>query len=236
MQISHESIYRFAYHLVSANKDFSWTGMFARRKSRRGRPCRLSRSSVDTIKYRVSIHDRPASVASRKAFGHWETDLMAFAQNKQNILVMIERKSRRIIARKLPNKKSEILYEHLHISLKHIPAKLRRSITYDNGTKFALHHKVNEALNMKSYFCDTHSPWQKGGVENVIGRLRKPLPQGTNLAAISQDRLDSIVQKKRHAPKMPRLLDPKRSLGQSSQIFNRCTSNVTPSSRFRGND
>jgi transposase, IS30 family len=201
MQISPESIYRYAYYLVVSRKDYGWVRLLPRRKSHRGRHARGGRSSVDTIKDRVSIHNRPASVAARKAFGHWEADLMAFAHNKQNILVMSERKSRRIIARKLPNKSASTVLEHMQSSFKDMPAKLRRTITYDNGTEFAQHSQLNKACQMKSYFCDIHSPWQKGGVENGIGRLRRPLPRGSTLAAITQHDLDTIVEVKNNTPR-----------------------------------
>jgi transposase, IS30 family len=70
------------------------------------------------------------------------------------------------------NKTAQMVAGTLYRSPKAIPTKLRRTITYDNGTEFAKHYKINERCNMKSYFCDTHSPWQKGSVENSIGRLR----------------------------------------------------------------
>jgi IS30 family transposase len=67
-----------------------------------------------------------------------------------------------------------------------LPAALRRSITFDNGTEFALHHELTDQLDMQTFFCDPHSPWQKGGVENAIGRIRRPLPRKSGLAAIDQ--------------------------------------------------
>jgi transposase, IS30 family len=201
MQISYESIYRYAYYLVVSHKDYSWTRLLPRCKSRRGKLGKRGGSPASFIKNRVSIHNRPASIDTRKAFGHWEADLMAFAHNKQNILVMSERKSRIIIARKLPNKSASTVLEHIQTGFKDIPAKLRRTITYDNGTEFAQHSKLNATYKMKSYFCDTHSPWQKGGVENGIGRLRKPLPRGSTLAAITQHDLDTIVEMENNTPR-----------------------------------
>src|SRR6266567_2324692 len=71
-----------------------------------------------------------------------------------------------------------------------LPGALRQTITFDNGTEFALHHQLNAQLGMQTFFCDTHSPWQKGGIENAIGRMRRPLPRKTNLASIEPDTLD----------------------------------------------
>jgi transposase, IS30 family len=200
MQISHESIYRYIYHRVE-QKDYDWHRHLRRRKFHRGKHVRGGKISVETIKNRISIHNRPKIIAERKSFGHWEADLMSFQHNKQNILVASERKSRKIFAHKLPNKKSKTVRKRLRDSLKKLPPSLRRTITYDNGTEFAQHHELNVDCNMKSYFCDTHSPWQKGGVENGIGRLRQDLPEGTNLNGVTPQKLDQIVRRKNNTPR-----------------------------------
>src|SRR5438034_5475934 len=77
--------------------------------------------------------------------------------------------------------------------LQPLPDRLRQTITFDNGTEFALHHQLNTQLGMQTFFCDTHSPWQKGGIENAIGRMRRPLPRKTNLACLDTDTLNASV-------------------------------------------
>src|SRR6266496_4935555 len=77
--------------------------------------------------------------------------------------------------------------EQLQAWLEPLPNALRQTITFDNGTEFALHHQLKTQLGLQTFFCDTHSPWQKGGTENAIGRLRRPLPRKTNLATLDAD-------------------------------------------------
>ena len=77
---------------------------------------------------------------------------------------------------------------------------MRRSITFDNGTEFAYHHRLHK-LSMRTFFCDAHAPWQKGGIENAIGRMRRGLPRKTDLATFSDDRLLSVVRSYNHTPR-----------------------------------
>mgnify|MGYP001059667111 CR=1 FL=1 len=74
-----------------------------------------------------------------------------------------------------------------------LPARLRRSITFDNGTEFSHHHRLTRTLNMATYFCDPHAPWQKGGIENAIGRLRRFIARKTDLAILSQQRFSDLI-------------------------------------------
>lgn len=197
--ISHESIYRFVYHR-SAQKDY-WHRFLPRRKSRRGRLGRRGGSAVEHIAQRVPIHARPPAVDSRSTPGHWEADLMLFARYGQAILVTHERRSRLLLARRQPNKAAAPVARAMHHQFEALPASLRQSITFDNGTEFALHHRLNAALGMATYFCDPHAPWQKGGIENAIGRLRRRLPRKTDLATLSPRQLDALVLSYNHTPR-----------------------------------
>ena len=82
-----------------------------------------------------------------------------------------------------------------------LPQSLRGSITYDNGTEFAQHHLINKATGTKSYFCHTHSPWQKGGVENAIGRMRRCLPRKTKISEMSQAKIKAITDRHNSTPR-----------------------------------
>jgi len=191
IRISHESIYRFAYHR-SAQKD-DWHRLLPRAKSRRGRLRRGGLSPVHTIKHRTPISERPAHVAARREAGHWEADLMCFARHGQAVLVVHERVSRALIASRQPSKAAAPVRNRLRRLFRQLPAPLRRSITFDNGTEFALHHQLREPLGLATYFCDPRAPWQKGGVENAIARLRRALPRKSDLAQIPARQLDRIV-------------------------------------------
>ena len=190
--ISHESIYRYCYHR-SAQKDY-WHKLLPRHKYRRGRYGKQGGSPVNYIKDRVSIRERPEEINSRQRPGDWEADLMLFKTYGQALLVTQERQSRLLFVHKQPNKTSHAVYEELRAQMLSLPIHLRRSMTFDNGSEFSQHYKLNgNGINMKTYFCDTHSPWQKGGIENAIGRLRRKLPRKSDLAALSQENIDNLV-------------------------------------------
>ena len=197
--ISHESIYRFIYHR-SAQKDY-WHRLLPCRKHRRGRPGRRGGSPVNRIKDRVSIHQRSKIAGQRRQFGHWEADLMLFSTYGQAILVAHERKSRFTWISRQPSKAAKPVQAKLAKLLAPLPKPMRRSITFDNGTEFALHHKLNAKLGIKTYFCDPYAPWQKGGVENAIARLRRTLPRKADLAAISHQKLARLVKQYNDTPR-----------------------------------
>jgi transposase, IS30 family len=197
--ISHESIYRFAYHR-SAQKDY-WHRSLPYRKSRRGRLRRGGSSPASAIRFRRSINERTVDALDRATPGHWEADFMLFAKYGHGLLVVHERQSRYTILDHPADRKAERTAEHLAKLLASIPPSLRKTLTIDNGTEFALHYRLTEQLALQTYFCDPHSPWQKGGIENAIGRLRRPLPRKTNLADLSSDRLACIVQAYNDTPR-----------------------------------
>jgi transposase, IS30 family len=197
--ISHESIYRFAYHR-SAQKDY-WHRLLPQHKSRRGRLGKRGGSAASAIKFRRPISERAVEVADRATPGHWEADFMLFAKYGQGLLVAHERHSRYTILDNPPDRKAERTARRLAILLKSIPPSLRKTLTIDNGTEFALHYQLTEQLALQTYFCDPHSPWQKGGVENAIGRIRRRLPRKTNLADLSKRQIASIVQAYNETPR-----------------------------------
>jgi IS30 family transposase len=197
--ISHESIYRFAYHR-SAQKDY-WHRLLPRRKSRRGRLRQRGGSAASGIKHRRSISERSADADDRTTPGHWEADFMLFAQYGQGLLVAHERQSRFTILDHPPDRKAERTAKRLAALLAPIPQMLRKTLTFDNGTEFALHYRLNEQLGLQTYFCDIRAPWQKGGVENTIGRLRRGLPRKTNLANVSKRQIASIVGAYNNTPR-----------------------------------
>jgi transposase, IS30 family len=197
--ISHESIYRFIYHR-SAQKDY-WHRLLARRKSRRGRLGLRGGSSVQFLQHRVPIHDRPAQANDRSHPGHWEADLMLFRKYGQAVLALHERSSRHLSLTRQPNKAAQPVLESLVSWLEPLPPSLRQSITFDNGTEFAQHYQLTQRLGLPTFFCDPHKPWQKGGIENAIGRMRRHLPRKTDLAILSPDQLDACVLRYNNTPR-----------------------------------
>lgn len=197
--ISHESIYRFVYHR-SSQKDY-WHRLLPRAKHRRGHLGKRGGSPVDRIRQRVPISQRSPSAADRRQPGHWEADLMLFRTYGQAVLVTHERSSRFTTITRQPSKAALPVLESLIGRLQHLPRHLRRSIAFDNGTEFAHHHKLAAQLGIRTFFCDPHAPWQKGGVENAIGRLRRPLPRKADLAAITQQQLDQLAERYNQTPR-----------------------------------
>lgn len=188
--ISHESIYRFIYHRA-AQKD-SWYRLLPRHKRARGRQ---RRSSANFIKQRRSITERPAEAQSREAAGHWEADFMLFARCGQGLLVLHERQTRFSMVRQPVDRKAVRTARTIARQLDKLPQAMRKTISFDNGNEFAEHHRLHKALGVQTFFCDPHSPWQKGGVENSIGRLRRSLPRKTDLNLITAATLQRHVQR-----------------------------------------
>jgi len=112
-----------------------------------------------------------------------------------------ERKSRLLLLAKQPSKAAHPTADQLIAWFQALDRRLRKTITFDNGTEFAQHHILTDELGIRTFFCDPHSPWQKGAIENAIGRLRRPLPRRTNLNAIDDQLLDALVAAYNNTPR-----------------------------------
>jgi IS30 family transposase len=198
--ISYESIYRFIDAQIHRTKDYRWRYYLPRGKSKRGWRGRKGGSSVDHIEGRVAIDQRPAHINKRRQAGHWEGDLMLFSKYGQAVLVTHERHSRLLVLTRQPNKAAEPVAAKLTELFSFLPKTLRRTITFDNGTEFAYHQRLHK-LSMRTFFCDPHAPWQKGGIENAIGRMRRGLPRKTDLATLPEQRLRALVRSYNHTPR-----------------------------------
>ena len=135
------------------------------------------------------MHERTKSANDRREPVHWESDFMLFSKYGQAVMVNHERTSRIVLANIQPNKAAKPVVDVLKKQLASLPQSLRKTITFDNGTENAYHYKLRKPLGIKTYFCDVRAPWQKGGVENAIGRLRKNLPRKSGMSKISQRQL-----------------------------------------------
>jgi len=198
--ISAESIYRFIEHRARQH-DRSWHPLLARGKRRRGRFAPRGGSLVKLMKQRVGILERPADVAARSQPGHWEGDLMNFRRNRQALLVLHERVSRLTLAFPIPDKTARTAVTCMKAFFATLPKPLALSVTFDNGGEFALHHELGTSLGIRTYFCDAKAPWQKGGVENAIGRLRRRLPSRTDLTTLSTWDLHAMLDALNQTPR-----------------------------------
>ena len=186
--VAMETVYAFIYR-AGQKAEALWRYLVRRRARRRSLHTRPSR---DTIKNRVSIHERPECVDDRSEIGHWEGDLI-ICQRMRPVLVLHERKSRVTLAARLTGKSAAETASVIMAILRRLDPGLRRSITFDNDTCFARHTLLREALDMATWFCDAYASWQKGGIENANGRLRRWLPRQTNLDNISDEDMQEIV-------------------------------------------
>ena len=198
--ISYESIYRFIYAQIARTKDYRWRHYLPRGKSKRGFRGRKGGSAARFIEGRVSIAERPAEAADRKTFGHWEADLMLFSRHGQAVLTVHERCSRLILGCRLKAKAADRVARQLVNLFQVLPRNLRKTITFDNGTEFARHRRLHQ-LAMQTYFCDPHAPWQKGGIENAIGRMRRFLPRKIALATLPTKRFNALISAYNNTPR-----------------------------------
>jgi IS30 family transposase len=196
-----ETIYRFIYAQLKRTNDGAWRHYLPRAKGRRGRRRAKSRSPALSIKHRRPIDQRPAIVDDRRQAGHWEADFMLFSRLRQSILVLHERTSRLTAIVKTDSRRAIPTANMLARLLKPLPKRLRRSLTFDNGTEFAEHHRLHKKPRLPTFFCDPHSPWQKGGVENAIGRFRRFLPRKTDLETLTSQDLHRLIRAYNHTPR-----------------------------------
>jgi len=183
--VSHESIYRWPVRREKLHR------YLARAKASRGR--RYFKRRREPIPGRRSIHERGQAIDKRETFGHWEGDLMQFRTQRGNLLTAVERKTGLVLATGLERKTAEATAAKLTGLLAVPPKAARRSITLDNGSEFAHHHKLERDIGLLSFFCDPHSPWQRGSIENANGILRRDLPRKTDFQDYTERDIHDIV-------------------------------------------
>ena len=185
-----ESIYR---HIFSpTGRRAGLPKLLPQRKSRRGRRARNGRRAP-AIPNRKPIFQRPKSAEDRQEFGHWEGDLMHFRRQRDILLTLQERSTRLTLARRLLSKDASDTADAIVDELRGLPTKALRTITHDNGGEFARHETVKARIGLAAYFCDPHSPWQRGGIENGNGLVRRDLPRNINLSDYTDTDIDDIV-------------------------------------------
>src|SRR5690606_17077621 len=139
---------------------------------------------------------RPPEIEDRQFPGHWEGDLIKGAANASAVGTLVERTSRLLMLIKLPEFKpasAANVMQAFSDKLLGIAVPMRLSMTYDQGREMAMHKELSRRTEIAVYFCDPHSPWQRGSNENTNGLVRQYLPKGTDLSGYSQDHLNQIA-------------------------------------------
>lgn len=190
--VSHETIYTAIYAQPRGELRKQLVACL-----RHGRGTRLPRTRGDDrrgqIPDMVSIHVRPPEVDDRVMPGHWEGDFIKGAGNKSSVGVLVERTSRLVLLAKMNDATAASALEGFSAKLNSIASPLRKSFTYDQGKEMSRHADLAAQTGVKVYFCDPHSPWQRGTCENTNGLIRQYLPKGTDLSVFSQVELDGIA-------------------------------------------
>lgn len=176
--ISHETIYRYIYS--PHGRQLKLSRYLPHHHAKRGYRRRKGERRIP-IPDRVPIDHRPQEANDRSQLGHWEGDLVHFTNKNDILLTLQERKSRYWIMQRVPRRDSETVSNAIIDALHPFPSQLLKSITHDNGGEFAKHKAVEEKLGLPAYFCEPHSPWQRGAIENGNGRVRIDLPRRTKL-------------------------------------------------------
>jgi IS30 family transposase len=201
MRVSHETIYRSPFiQPRGVLKKELMEHLRSKRRMRRSRHATVRGKSRGQIVDALPIRERPAEVEDRAVPGHWEGDLLSGAKNGY-IATLVERHSRFAMLVKVPSKNTEAVVAALSRRVRKLPAAWRRSLTWDRGLEMAKHKAFTVATDVKVYFCDPQSPWQRGTNENTNRLLRQYFPKGTDLSPISQAQLDQISLRLNQRPR-----------------------------------
>ena len=199
--VSHETIYKSLFiQTRGVLKKELLACLRSRRVMRRSRHASFKRKGLSTIVDAISITERPASVEDRAVPGHWEGDLIA-GSNNSYIATLVERHSRYVMLAKVANRRTDTVIEALIKQSRKLPTELYKSLTWDRGSELAGHKEFTLATDIQVYFCDPHSPWQRGSNENTNRLLRQYFPKGTDLKPNSQAQLNKVARRLNERPR-----------------------------------
>jgi transposase, IS30 family len=200
MQVSHETIYQAIYVQGRGALRRELAASLRTGRALR-RPRRVTAERRGKIPGMVMISERPAGAADRAVPGHWEGDLIIGAKSSA-IGTLVERSTRFVLLLHLPaGHGADAVAAAMTQAMGTLPAQLRRSLTWDQGTEMAGHAQIAVDTGLEIYFCDPHSPWQRGSNENTSGLLRQYFPKGTDLAAHSKEHLDEVAAELNSRPR-----------------------------------
>jgi len=189
--ISTETVYKHIYSSKTRREQLS--KYLVRKHKKRRKNTGRSVHKLSKIPNAISIDNRAKYIAKRIQVGHWESDLMEGPRSSKPVLcVTVERNTRYTIINKLDNKKTDTKVKLLVNKLNKFPVPLVKTLTVDNGSENTNHPYITQHLGISVYFCHPYHSWEKGTVENTIGRIRRYLPKGTNLELVSEEKINQL--------------------------------------------
>jgi IS30 family transposase len=201
LRVSHETIYRSLYVQGRGELKRELTRHLRTGRSLR-KPRRQAERRLSRIKDMVSISERPPEVEDRAVPGHWEGDLITGEENKSAIGTLVERTTGFTLLLHLPDDHGAVAVQNAMVeAMSLLPQTLRRTLTWDQGIEMANHAAIAAATDLDIYFCDPHSPWQRGTNENTNGLLRQYFPKGTDLSIWGPGILDNVAAELNNRPR-----------------------------------
>ena len=191
LTVSHETIYQYIYVQTKGELKKELTAYLRQRKPRR-QSRKLETEKRGTIPDMISISQRPVEVEDRIIPGHWEGDLIVGKDHKSAIGTLVERSTRYCLLIHLEEKDAESVRKAFAKKIKELPRDLTKTLTYDRGKEMTQHKKFTMATKMQVYFCDPHSPWQRGTNENTNGLVRGFFPKGTDFNLVTKEKLNWV--------------------------------------------
>ena len=200
-RVSYETIYKTLFiQARGALKKELLQHLRKTRAMRRSRHHTQKTKDHGRISNTVSIRERPAEVEDRAVPGHWEGDLLCGSNNSQ-IATLVERHTRLVMLARVPSKDTKTVINALIKQAHKLPRELYKSLTWDRGKEMADHQRFSLDTDIKVYFCDPQSPWQRGSNENTNGLLRQYFPKGMDLSNVHQNRLNAVARRLNERPR-----------------------------------
>jgi IS30 family transposase len=221
MRVSHETIYRTLFVQARGALRKELTTCLRTGRTQRRPQMRMERSGAGRLQNMILISERPPEIEDRAVPGHWEGDLIIGKGGRSAIGTLVERSSRYVVLLHLPHgRTAEDVRAALTRQVSKLPAELRRTLTWDQGKEMAAHVRFSTDTNMVVYFCDPHSPWQRGSNENTNGLLRQYFPAKTDLSVHSSASLNAVARELNNRPR--------QTLGwmKPSEVFSRTVASI----------
>jgi len=219
-QVSHETIYRSLFIQARGALKKELLGHLRRKRGmRRSRHHTQKTADHGRISNAVSIRERPVEAEDRAVPGHWEGDLL-FGSNNSQIATLVERHTRYVMLARVESKDTETVIDALIKQAHKLPREVYKSLTWDRGKEMADHQRFSLDTDIKVYFCDPQSPWQRGSNENTNGLLRQYFPKGMDLSNVHQNRLNAVARRLNERPRET------LNFETPAQRFNQCVAST----------